>query len=63
MIEKWMPIKCALEVAGHEIIGSRWAGDRMIKEPFVSSWSPTMNKWYVDPTHWIAMPEAPASEG
>ena len=59
MTEKWLPIKSAKKIAGREILGSRWIAGTMIREPFVSFWSPTMNKWYVDPTHWVPMPEAP----
>ncbi len=61
-MSKWKPIETAEKITGREILGSRWGGDRMIKEPYVSFWSPTLNKWYVDPTHWVEMPDPPGKD-
>jgi hypothetical protein len=62
-MSEWQPIETApKEVI--EIIGIRFVrdeGGKMIctREPFVSFWSPSLNKFYCDPTHWIEMPERP----
>ena len=55
----WQAIETAKKAAGVEIIGSHWADGIMTREPFISFWSPTLGKFYVDPTHWIPMPEPP----
>jgi hypothetical protein len=66
--QQWQPIDAAPKVSGKEIIGTRWAGGVCIREPFVSFWSPTLNKFYCDPTHYIQMAcppldAMPAKEG
>ena len=66
---EWQLISDAPTVAGIEILGSRWywsdEKDRMIcvREPFVSFWSPTLGKFYCDPTHFIHMPGTPGQSG
>jgi hypothetical protein len=62
----WMPIETAEKVAGIEILGTRWGFDgkgkaTCIQEPFISFWSPTLNKFYCSPTHWIPSPKPPVS--
>ena len=59
---EWRPIGEAAHLAGTEIIGSRWYDGKMMKQPFVTFWSPTLNKFYCDPTHWIPMIPAPPQE-
>lgn len=56
---RWRPIAEAPQASGVEIIGTRWFGGKCVREPFISFWSPTLNKFYCDPTHFILMPEAP----
>lgn len=51
----WVPIGEAPRVAGQEIVGCRWHDGVMSREPFISFWSPTLNKFYCDPTHYIAV--------
>ncbi len=55
----WLDISMAPRVPGQEILGCRWGGNKMTKEPFVTFWSPTLNKFFVDPTHWVPMPDPP----
>lgn len=54
---QWQPIETAPK--DKEIIGSKWAESVMIKEPFISFWSPTLGKFFASPTHWIEMPDRP----
>lgn len=56
----WQPIEVAPRESGVEILGVRIAGDKMLREPFISFWSPTLNKFYCDPTHYILMPRIAA---
>jgi hypothetical protein len=56
---KWLPIENAPNETGVEILGSCWAEGVMIKEPFITFWSPTLNRFYCRPTHYIPMPEPP----
>jgi hypothetical protein len=58
---EWQPIEVAPREAGVEILGVRIAGDKMLREPFISFWSPTLNKFYCDPTHYILMPRLAAA--
>ena len=63
----WQPIETAPKVAGVEIIGTRWAFSddgkaTCIREPFISFWSPSLNKFYCDPTHFILLPSPPVSQ-
>ncbi len=58
-MSEWQPIETAERQPGEEILGSRWYDGRMIKEPFITFWSPTLGKFYVDPTHWMPLPEPP----
>ena len=60
MTIKWQPIDTAERVAGKEILGVRWYDGTMIKEPFVTFWSPSLNKFFVNPTHFVPMPGPPA---
>lgn len=60
-MDQWKPIARAEKHVGKEILGSVWAEQTMIREPFVSFWSPTLNKFYCSPTHYIDMPEPPVS--
>lgn len=64
-MSEWQPIETAQKKAGIEIIGTRWAfrdgKATCIREPFISFWSPTLNKFYCDPTHFIPLPEPPVS--
>ena len=58
---EWQPIETAIQDIGVEILGSRWSGGTMVKEPFITFWSPTMSKFYLDPTHWVPQPAPPES--
>ena len=64
--QEWRPIIDAPHLTGVEIIGSRWAdnGERFvcIREPFVSFWSPTLGKFYCNPTHFWPMPLPPETK-
>lgn len=51
----WVPIGEAPRAVGEEIVGCRWHDGVMTKEPFISFWSPTLGKFYCDPTHYIAV--------
>ena len=56
----WQPIENADKGnSSKEIIGSRWYGGKMTKEPFITFWSPTLGRFYCGPTHFIPMPEPP----
>lgn len=55
----WYVIDKAPKISGKEIIGCRWAGGHMTKEPFITFWSTTLHKFYASPTHWIPMPYPP----
>lgn len=59
---EWQKIANAKKETGVEIIGTKWASGVCIREPFVSFWSPSLNKFYCDPTHFIPLP-APPTEG
>ena len=52
----WRPIAEADRVSGKEILGVRWAstpqGWVCTRSPFISFWSPTLRKFYCDPTHF-----------
>jgi hypothetical protein len=47
---------------GSEILGVRYYNRAMSKEPFLTFWSPTLNRFYLSPTHWIPIPELPCDE-
>lgn len=59
LVVAWQPMELAPRKAGAEILGVRYAGGVMKKEPFITFWSPTLDRFYCDPTHWIALPEPP----
>lgn len=59
MLREWRPISLAEKETGVEILGIKILDDRIVKEPFVTFWSPTLNKFYCEPTHYIDMPLAP----
>ncbi len=52
----WIPIVDASKIAGKEMIGIRRL-DGKASDPFITFWSPTLNKFYCDPTHFIPMPK------
>ncbi len=72
-MNEWLDINLAPKIAGREIVGCKLLYDVYpsedstkgafrwvyIKEPFVTFWSPTLNKFYCNPTHWIPMPIFP----
>ncbi len=62
---EWQPIETAPRDPAIQIIGTRFAfeGDKAtcIKEPFISFWSPSLNKFFAGPTHWTALPAPPLS--
>lgn len=57
----WMPIETAPKHAGTEIFAARFGlhadgvTTMCIREPFVSFWSPSLGKFYCDPTHWLCV--------
>jgi hypothetical protein len=59
----WQPINTAKQDVSIEIIGARFASEgekaTCIKEPFVSFWSPSLNKFFAGPTHWTVLPAPP----
>lgn len=57
MTAVWKPIAEAPHDVGREILGVIRRGSVVIKEPFISFWSPTMGRFYCSPTHYIDMPE------
>lgn len=63
MQDNWQPIETAKKIPGKEILGCRWHDGIMKKEPFVTFWSPSLNKFFVDPTHWVEMPDPPKNAG
>jgi hypothetical protein len=52
---RWLPIGQAEMETGKEILGVRFHGGIMTKEPFISFWSPSLNKFYLSPTHYQPM--------
>lgn len=56
---EWLPIESAPKITGVEIIGAGFISGKMIKEPFISFWSPTLEKFFANPTHWMPLPSAP----
>ncbi len=63
-MDPWFHIGSAPKISG-EFIGTRWGWSETlqkmvcIREPFISFWSPTLNKFYCDPTHWAPLPRTP----
>ncbi len=57
--ERWLTIDSAPKLVGREILGSAWSNGRMVREPFITFWSPTMQKFYANPTHWVPLPLPP----
>lgn len=60
-VDEWQPIGDAPKESGIEILGVRYHNGKMTKEPFITFWSPTLHKFYVDPTHWVKLPDKPKS--
>jgi len=58
----WQPIAKAEKETGKEIIGGRFVEGVMIRDPFISFWSPTLNRLYCEPTHWLPLPQTPTDE-
>ena len=56
---QWRPIETAQKITGAEIIGVIFVGAKMQKEPFITFWSPSLQKFYCNPTHWMPLPKAP----
>ena len=56
---EWQPIATAPRVTGKEILGSKWHDGVMIREPFISFWSPSLSKFFAGPTHWMPLPTPP----
>jgi hypothetical protein len=60
---KWLDISSAPQLAGAEIIGTKfvWDGKRMVmvRDPFVSCWSDGAGKFIGSPSHWVECPAAP----
>lgn len=54
-MDEWKPIKDAPHIPGREIIGIIVGGS----DPFTSFWSPTLNRFYREPTHYIDFPSFP----
>jgi len=61
----WLPIETAAKSGQcNEFIGSKWIFDKdgsakCIKEPFISFWSPSLGKFFAEPTHWTELPAPP----
>lgn len=43
------------------IIGTIWHENAMMRSPFITFWSPSLGKFFANPTHWIPLPAPPAS--
>jgi len=59
--KQWQPIESAPKERSVEFIGVR-KQEHGWSDPFVSFWSPTLNKFYCSPSHWIAWPADPPQE-
>jgi hypothetical protein len=55
----WQPIETAPKEPIQEVIGVRFASDVMTKEPFITFWSPSLQRFYLNPTHWMPLPPPP----
>lgn len=55
----WLSIEEAPRETGTEIIGIRWVDGKCLREPFISFWAPTLQKFFGSPTHFIPMPKLP----
>lgn len=55
----WQPIAAAPVETSAEILGCRWYNGKMTKEPFITFWSLTLGRFYLNPTHFIHLPEPP----
>jgi hypothetical protein len=61
--QEWLPIETAPRENSTEILGCCYAERRMVREPFVSFWSPTLNKFFGSPNYWVPLPKLPTPKG
>ena len=63
-MSEWKPIESAPRENCKEFIGTMWAFNEdgkpvCLKEPFISFFSPSLNKFFASPTHWMPLPSPP----
>lgn len=58
----WIPIDEAEKISGHEVIGVVIREGRIVKEPFMTFWSPSLDRFYCSPTHFVWMPKIRAEK-
>ncbi len=56
-MDEWRNILQAPREPGKEILGVVFIKDHMVKEPFITFWSPTLKRFYCNPTHYIPLPK------
>lgn len=61
-MSEWQPIETAPKDIT-EFLGVIYRDGVMAKEPFISFWSPTLNKFFANPSHWIPIPKLPGALG
>ena len=54
---KWIKAADFDKATGKEAIGVQYIGTRMVREPFITFWSPSLGRFYGNPTHCISIPE------
>lgn len=59
---QWNPISEAKKTPGLEILGVDIRGGKIFREPYLTFWSPTLQKFYCSPTHWVPFPDMPADD-
>ena len=61
----WRPIETAPRDPAIQIIAVRFVFEggktTCIKDPFISFWSPSLNKFFAGPNYWTPLPAAPAT--
>lgn len=55
---EWQPISTAPKDVT-EFIGCKIYEGKLLDAPILSFWSPTLNRFYCNPTHWIPLPLIP----
>jgi hypothetical protein len=61
-MSKWLKIELATKIPGQEIIGAIIDQDGKIqRDPFISFYSRTLQRFFCEPTHFIPMPDQPDS--
>jgi hypothetical protein len=61
--QEWQTMETAPRENSTEFLGCNYVEGRMVREPFVSFWSPTLNKFFGSPNYWVPIPKLPAPKG